>query len=430
MQMPGEDEDFLLLLAIIVGAHAVVNEVMRAQWDDGPDLTDDALARLGHLVLPRVQRSYGCFPCTDVYAQMVGHGDMFRAYTNFTPAVFEVLFLRVEPHVDRPVDVRGRRREVGAPRALGCNGGRLGRPPNMSLRSRFFMFLAALRGDRSILDQVAFTGQNQQAVSDDFFHILDAVLEALEGEISWPDEAERARLEGTLWDYPAGGLIVPILIWDGTIQPTGEPSNGVLEPLMYCSRKKVHGYNHQLCCDWRGRIRACHVGFYGSVHDSACYQLIQPQGERHLFYSGVQTALGDSGYAGCGMLHVRRGELSAELHAANKRIRRHRVLIEFVIGALKNKFKIASRPWGRHANMHRAPYVFLACAMLLNVWMDNYGYLRGAAYRSAGGLEVWERVLLNNAGVENWDTDELVIEAILQGGADDLYDLVAVGGVP
>ena len=72
MQMPGEDEDFLLLLAIIVGAHAVVNEVMRAQWDDGPDLTDDALARLGHLVLPRVQRSYGCFPCTDVYAQMHG----------------------------------------------------------------------------------------------------------------------------------------------------------------------------------------------------------------------------------------------------------------------------------------------------------------------------------------------------------------------
>lgn len=92
----------------------------------------------------------------------------------------------------------------------------------------------------SILDQVALTGLNQQAVSDDFYHILDSVLVGLEGEISWPCSDEREELMGSVHSWKARDDVVPILMWDGTMQPLSEPGDAN-EPLFYCARKKHMG---------------------------------------------------------------------------------------------------------------------------------------------------------------------------------------------
>ena len=61
--------------------------------------------------------------------------------------------------------------------------------------------------------------------------------------------------------------------------------------------------------------------------------------------------------------------------------------------------------------------------------MRKYGYLRGFSYRVRRELEEWERKLLNNPQVRSWNVDDLILESILDGHADDLYALLEERGV-
>ena len=172
-------------------------------------------------------------------------------------------------------------------------------------------------------------------------------------------------------------------------------------------------------------------GFYGSVQDAKCFECLPQHSQRATYYSGTQTALADSGFEGCGLLNARKGaaavtEVGRHL---NRAIRRHRVLIEFLFGSLKKRFSICQRPWPRAANRESAPDVFYACCLLQNFWMRKYGYLRGFSYRVRRELEEWERKLLNNPQVRSWNVDDLILESILDGHADDLYALLEERGV-
>jgi hypothetical protein len=291
------------------------------------------------------------------------------------------------------------------------------------------MFLSTLRGGGTLLDQILECGQNQQGLSDDFYHILSGVLQALDSEIQWPSPAERLALKGSLWDFPVDGLFCPIFLVDGTIQKVLSPHDAS-EPLLYVSRKKCHGFNHQLVCQWNGKIVAVFPGFNGKVHDSACYQSTELFTQKAHFFDGNETLIGDSGYVGCDIMHIRRNAIERVDLEFNRKLRRHRVVIEFVFGALKKKFDILQKPWSRGRNRHLAGDTFFVCCLLFNFWMSKYGYLRGLAYQHQHKLELWESKLLELAGHDvAWGADDEVFEMIFEGRADDLYRMLENNGV-
>ncbi len=62
--------------------------------------------------------------------------------------------------------------------------------------------------------------------------------------------------------------------------------------------------------------------------------------------------------------------------------------------------------------------------------MAKYGYLRGAAYRVRHELEAWEAKLLQHPRLRGgWSADDSILEMILDGNADDLYQMLEVSGV-
>jgi hypothetical protein len=282
----------------------------------------------------------------------------------------------------------------------------------------------------ALIDQVVVCGQNQQGLSDDFYFFLPALLEALDDCIRWPTAAERRVLRGSLWDFPATGLLCPIFILDGTIQEVEKPDDPS-EAVLWCARKKKHGFNHQLICQWNGKIVAVHTGFHGSEHDSTCYRLMPMYMTRGQYFSDNETLIADAGYEGCGVMHVRK-RVSTEVERwFNSKIRRHRVLVEFVFGAIKSKFTIVKNAWTRGGvNRATAGDVFFLCCQLFNFWMAKYGYLRGAAYRVRHELEAWEAKLLQHPRLRGgWSADDSILEMILDGNADDLYQMLEVSGV-
>ena len=389
---------------------------------------------LRYLAATRRQLGYGVpsLASNDLYSALSSSPATFKYFTNFYPPAFEELFAIVAPLMSEPIDVRGNRRAAhlhGQPRVTGPTGLPVGRPPKLSPRTRFTLFLGVMRGGMSLIDQVTCSGQNQQALSDDFYHILFCVQSALGDQIQWPNAVERHLLRGSLWDWPADKLQCPIAIVDGTIQKVRQPGDST-EPLLYCSRKTTHGFNHQIVCRWDGKILAVFPGFYGSVHDSSCYRMTELYADRASFFSDNESILADSGYEGCGIMHVLKAPTDPSAIQYNRRVRRHRVLIEFVIGGVKNTFSIVKDPWIRGANRGFASDAFVVACQLFNFWMSKYGYLRGVAYQQRHALETWEAVLLERIGQRAWDADECMIEMVLNDAAgNDLYTMFRDRGV-
>ena len=412
---------------------------------EGLEMTNDVLANMmevSHLQMlrllePRVHVGYGVHPCTeDLYAKYYSFPQQMKALTGFLPGAFDILFEKVRDYIDLPVDVRGNIRPahlLGAARSLSALGRPIGRPHKLTLQTRFLLFLAQMRDAQHISHLVCFSGLNQASLSDDFWHMLDATMLALHDMIKWPDQAERVSLEGKIWGSGFQKMgVKPIVIWDGTIQPIFSPSEGfdpTLWLLLYCSRKRTHAFNHLLACDWRGYIRACYAGFHGSVHDGGAYKMTDVYHQATDFFSGKQVAMADSGFQGCDLLSILKAAKGAGLTVGekerNRLLRRHRVLIEFVIGGVKRKFRIVSEPFVKHPNSHRAPDVFFVACQLFNFWQSEYGYLRGEAYTLEHEYEMWEKKLLRLMHAESFDdTDDLIMEGVMEGALDDLLDAV------
>lgn len=409
----------------------------QAMEEEEEGLRFAALQALEHACRPRVGYGSGFISSDDLYAKLVQAPATFRALTNFWPQDFDELFDAIEAQVDAPVDPRGNRRPLhlqGLPRVLGPTGARVGRPPKLTLQSRFLVFLAVLKGNTPLIGQIGLCGQNQQGLSDDFYHFLPCLIEALDGWLQWPDAQGRAALEGTLWDFPATDAIVPIGIVDGTFCQT-EVVGDHRAYLIYSGKKRAHGFNHQVVCRWDGKIIAAYPGFYGSVHDSVAYRATPLHQQVSAHFDGKQSLLADSGYEGCGLLHVRKRVTEQSERTLNTKIRRHRVLIEFVIGALKAKWAILKGVWrrgrGGSSNYDAEPECFYLCCQLFNFWMAKYGYLRGGAYKLRRGLEAWEAQLLQNPALQGqgFSADDEIFQIILQDKGQDLFDMLEARGV-
>ncbi len=350
----------------------------------------------------RASVTYGSGDASDLYAKHVGNPTLFKALTNFTPDQFETLMQilldpsRPESYLLKPRDVKGRR---GLRRQRRTRGGR---PHKLDPRTRVFLCLVRLKDDDRLVRMCADSGLNVCSLCDDFWHVCECLLVVTQDCILWPSSADRAALQQTMVDLaPAPGTLLPIGVVDGTAQYVRRP--GADEPLYYNGRKKRHFLNHLVVCDWRGRIMAAFVGYNGRTHDSIAYRTCPLHTRRREFFSQGQTLLADNGFQGCDLLTpvTRRGSGPSERERMyNKLVRRYRVVIEFLFGAMKSKFGIIAGTW-RH-NLARADMVFMLCCQLMNFYMDVNGKtVRGRAFRNRLDMEEWEQVAFGQCN-GNW----------------------------
>lgn len=342
--------------------------------------------------------TYGVGPAQDLYSQHVGNPTLFKALTNFSPAQFHALMrLLLDPskpasYLLKPRDVWGR---YGLARLRKTRG----RPHKLDPHTRVFLCLVRLKDNDRLVRLCAMSGLNVASVCEDFWHVVECLAVATEHYIAWPNEGRREELASSMHDVqPQPGLMHPIGVVDGTAQFIRRP--GPNEPLYYNGRKKRHFINHLVVCDWRGRIMHVMAGFTGKTHDGVAYRQSNLFTNRRAYFSRHQTLLADNGFQGCGLVTPftrQRGALTAYERGFNQFVRRHRVVIEFVFGAMKSKFGILRGEW-RHS-LARANAVFLLCCQLMNFYMDtNKRYVRGPAFRITRALEEWERSALSQLG--------------------------------
>ena len=344
--------------------------------------------------------TYGTGPSHDLYAQYAANPTLFKALTNFTPVQFDMLMdilldaSRPKSYLLKPRDVRGLR---ALDRQRGCGG----RPHKLTARTRVFLCLVRLKDDDRLARLCAMSGLNVASVCQDFWHVVECLLAATEDNIRWPDPSSRRSLASVI--PPLRTAKFPIGVVDGTAQFIRRP--GADEPLFYNGRKKRHFFNHLVVCDWRGRILAVRTGFTGKTHDGVAYRASNLFTRSTQFFGPDQTLLADNGFEACGLITPFKnqrggGALSSEQKYRNRLIRRYRVVVEFLFGAMKTKFGMISGIW-RHS-LPRANMVFMLCCQLMNFYMaTNRKYIRG------------ERFVLNHMSLEAWE------EALLRGTGND-----------
>ncbi|GIL93017.1 hypothetical protein Vretimale_15449 [Volvox reticuliferus] len=374
------------------------------------------ISNLGNYVLTCKQKvTYGTGEAKELYSQYAANPTLFKSLTNFTPSQFEQL-MNVLLDSNRPASYLLKPRDVQGSRPLNrqrtTNGGR---PHKLDPRTRVFLCLVRLKDDDRLVRLCAMSGLNIASICEDFWHVVECLLVATEDAIQWPDPAARRALSsnsmrGVGRDMAAVGII------DGTAQYIRRP--GADEPLFYNGRKKRHFLNHLVVCDWRGRILAVRTGFTGKTHDGVAYRACDLYTQRRRFFAAGQTLLADNGFESCGLItpmKKQRGQaMSSNNRAYNRLVRRYRVVIEFLFGAMKIKFGMISGVW-RHS-LPRANMIFMLCCQLMNYYMRvNRKYIRGDRFSlNEMAMEAWEEAVLRGTGNDWEQSDRDSVRAFFQ----------------
>lgn len=212
---------------------------------------------------------------------------------------------------------------------------------------------------------------SRTALNDDCLFVASCINHAIANEITWPDEAERARL-GRMNTHFSGciGII------DGTLVRIRHPYKNPDHAKWFNGRKKMYCMNNTVVVSHEGLFLHVDLGFPGSYHDVTILR------HSHLFRNWrhhfthtdeyFEYLLGDPGYLGESMFIMRRlgtherppdaDDLAITTY--NKMHAGYRVQVEWGIGGLKRKWRhLMCRFDTTKPKYH---HLFRACALLTN----------------------------------------------------------------
>jgi hypothetical protein len=206
-------------------------------------------------------------------------------------------------------------------------------------------------------------GRSLATVEVETKHICLIVIEALHGEIKWPDGRTRAELATLVPNFP--GCIGFI---DATCRPIRRPTRH--HSLSYRGDK---GYNEQvfIVVNPFGEIIFIQYGINGHINDRAAFVNSILYTNRHIYFGDDQYMLGDGGYRGSGPIvcpfSIQENRNSNVHRRFNHALRKERTLVERVFG------HVCYNQWGRLRNRWLArkeslgPTMHAAC--LLSNWL-------------------------------------------------------------
>jgi hypothetical protein len=360
------------------------------------------------------------FEFYDEYAIVRFDDRQFRGMTRLHIEEFDVLFSIVKPYLDRPMNI---------PR----HGQQLSEHENMKRKARrrsyssqnilfLFLFIFSTRGI-SLEKVAALTNLSVSTVHNYFYFALDAVFAALSEvrAIRWPAKQERAEMATKLEGCP--GIIGYV---DGTRTRCRRSLHD--QAADYSGKTRFHCKNNQLVCDLYGNIIRVDAGYNGAVHDKRIWNQCELHFDASEFFSPGEKLLGDPGYIGedphlvttptddvsgskvgvltllchnaghildskaqncCDVQHLRR---FPEDKARTSILRRHRIVIEYVIGCVKSNWPMPGSFEGTaydKNNSYHGLAFHTACALQQWIWRLRGVTVRDETYFS-GQIPAWE----------------------------------------
>jgi hypothetical protein len=266
---------------------------------------------------------------------------LFKNLTNFTLTEFEELSQIVCPTIANYA------RSTGL--ARGVNGGR---PTKLDPAQRLLNCIMLLKHDNTSIFDGTHWNWSKSSVCDDAIFVATCVNEAIGGEISWPNAAQRFELGRRIQQFP--GCIGYI---DGTLCMIRRPHHDPNARRWFNGRKKIYSTNNTVVVDHDGLIIYIDAGYCGSFHDvNILRNSTLHQNWRAYFHHTdeyFEYLLGDPGYLGEDMYIMRRvGSRESiddgparnviedtVINAFNKVHAGVRVRVEWGIGGMKRKWK-------------------------------------------------------------------------------------------
>ena len=165
----------------------------------------------------------------------------------------------------------------------------------------------------------------------------EAVMSLQTQAIWWPGPTERELIRQDI--EKEIGIKGAVGIIDGTtFRLLWKPQ---LDAETYFSWKSIYCISAQVVCDANRLVRAFHVGFPGSVHDSRQFQSMKIWKNRNKYFSAGEFLLGDAAYAASHvMVHPYKKPANALPENAffNMKLSSVRIRIEHCIGMIKAQF--------------------------------------------------------------------------------------------
>ncbi len=291
-----------------------------------------------------------------VYEKLRRRPAVFRNLTGLSMGEFEVLYHQMVDAIDRHDETRLERRD--RQRAVGA-----GRRYEHDARNRLLMALIWLRIYPTYEVLGFIFDLDKSNICRNLKGVLVVLREQLGDEIEWPDKARRKqKMDQFMQEFPDVAAIV-----DATEQPTQRPQDPVEQKSYYSGKKKRHTLKTQVVVGPDGEIMDHSETVPGAKHDKTLYD--DSQVGEHL--DDDEAMMGDKGYQGIqnDQLAVlpdkkpKRGELTDDQKARNRRISHYRIVVENTICQLKT-FRVLAHVYRHAREAHRD--VFAIVAALVN----------------------------------------------------------------
>ena len=369
----------------------------------------------------------------DPYEFFMGVGPFkFTESLRFTPEEFESLFeiLRVELEQ------------------------RLGHMQNVSLKGRLALVLFRMAHGTPFHMMESMFKIGRSALSDNYRSVLSVMEDELvKTLIQWPKTDELRNLEGTLGSEELtgrGNLGHCVLVVDATNLQISRPTYN--QKSFYNNHKKMHSIKAQLVCTWRGEIvcvdyhdmECCDVrrGMPGGRHDTYYYANSLAEAHRKRTFEAHHRLLGDTGYPEFdedrNVIMVIPDKLNAissftdnsqEVRKArNLKIGSVRVVVEGVIGAVKNLWSLYARkaPGATNLRQHARGFA-VGCAMFNLLCRLRKTWPRGQGWMTGGDIQcnAWELAVRRLETDVQLDIQDAGVEGdCLPGGGEFASELM------
>ena len=225
------------------------------------------------------------------------------------------------------------------------------------------------------------------------FHVLSPDL------IRWPTAEQRIVLSTM-----AGSLIGCMGAIDGTFLRVGDTAASQIFGKrgygQFSGKHHVPARNFQLVCDVHGRVLYCSKTYPGAANDITGWSHTDMCQHPEKYFSEGQFLIADGGYSNHPnlLMPLNSAALSVSDRLLDTAIRRFRVIVEYVFGDMKLKYRILTRPemlpsWRGTlpgTNVSMLDCIVGLCAALHNFLLDTGDRPTHARHRAN---------LVDNAGV-------------------------------
>lgn len=300
-----------------------------------------------------IQQLHSSTPSPSAFLLLSRNPSRFERLTRFSVVEFLTLYLELEPYIRRPYSIYSTPSHRSYTRSL-------------HPLDQFLLWAWYVDGNDPDVLGIVFSDISRRTSDRVADHVTQAVNDAWEGEVTWPDDEERRLLYGAFTSYDKA-----VGVLDGTHCQIDVPAYE--EGQYYSQYKHLHTQNYLICADALGFVTWTAGPFGGSDPDKVIFKTTSFTELECPMLSEGEVILVDGGFEGEG--HILHQFVQKELWAMtaeerervasfNEDFLHNRSPIEHCIHRVKCRAQALTRRWPRA--LHRQGELFHAATRIYN----------------------------------------------------------------